>query len=112
MAVGLGKSFPVPLPSSSSTRKEQRDRRGKPLRLGPIAQVLPADMAKYVLILCAAEGYCPQKALSFIAVRRISVRLYLIPGHSLPLPPLTLSYLNKLSRNFPGSWRRPLPGSQ
>lgn len=47
MAVVLGKSVRIPLPSSSSTCKEQRDRRGRPVCLGPIAQgneVLPADM--------------------------------------------------------------------
>lgn len=47
MAVGLGKSFPKSLPSSSSTWKKQRDRRAKLVHLGPIAQgneVQPADM--------------------------------------------------------------------
>lgn len=46
MAVGLGKLFPKSLPSSSSTWKEQRDRRARLVHLGPIAQgneVQPAD---------------------------------------------------------------------
>lgn len=47
MAVELGKSLPIPLPSSSYMWKEQRDRRGGPVCLGPTAQgneVQPADM--------------------------------------------------------------------